>query len=67
MARKPQKILASTKDQIAALAKQFWEAEGRPEGKALEHWIRAEQKLTAKNGKPTNPENSNGSVFPVRI
>jgi hypothetical protein len=29
-------------DEIAALAYQFYEREGRPEGKDQEHWFRAE-------------------------
>src|SRR5579875_501851 len=35
----------SRHDQIAALAYQIWEEEGRPENKAMEHWLRAEQAL----------------------
>lgn len=31
--------------EIARLAKQIWEDEGRPEGKAEEHWHRAEAQL----------------------
>ena len=34
-----------TQEQVAELAKQFWEAEGRPEGQAEEHWRRAEAQL----------------------
>lgn len=32
-------------EEIGALAKLHWEEEGRPEGKALEHWHRAESEL----------------------
>ena len=32
-------------EDIAALAQKFWEEEGQPEGKAEEHWLRAEQQL----------------------
>jgi hypothetical protein len=32
-------------DEIARLAYQFYEEEGRPEGRAEEHWRRAEQTL----------------------
>lgn len=35
---------------IANLAHSYWEAEGRPEGRHLEHWFRAEAELTA--GEP---------------
>jgi hypothetical protein len=30
---------------IRELAYQMWEIEGRPEGRALEHWVRAENKV----------------------
>jgi len=30
---------------IRELAYQMWEIEGRPEGRALEHWVRAEHKV----------------------
>jgi len=32
-------------DQIAALAHKFWEDEGRPEGRADAHWLRATEVL----------------------
>ena len=31
---------------IALCAQGIWEAEGRPEGRALEHWLLAEAQLT---------------------
>ncbi len=34
-----------TQEEVAALARQFWEEEGRPEGKAEEHWRRADEQL----------------------
>lgn len=33
--------------QVAARAYRIWESEGRPEGAALDHWLRAEAELTA--------------------
>jgi hypothetical protein len=39
-----------TQDDIAALAQKFWEEEGQPEGKAEEHWQRAEE--TLRGAKP---------------
>ena len=39
---------------IANLAHGYWEAEGRPEGKHLEHWFRAEAEVTA--GEPNGVE-----------
>jgi hypothetical protein len=32
-------------DEIASRAQQLWEAEGKPDGKADEHWRRAEAEL----------------------
>ncbi len=31
--------------EIESRAYSFWEREGRPEGKALEHWLRAESEV----------------------
>lgn len=32
---------------IRARAHELWEREGRPDGRALAHWLRAERELTA--------------------
>ena len=34
-----------TYDQIAQRAYEIWDKEGRPDGKAREHWLRAEEEL----------------------
>jgi len=34
-----------TEEEISKLARRFWEEEGQPEGKAEEHWRRAEEEL----------------------
>lgn len=31
--------------EIAALAQRYYEEEGRPEGRAVEHWLRAEREV----------------------
>jgi len=36
---------APTHDEIAARARALWLAEGRPEGRATEHWLEAERQL----------------------
>lgn len=36
-----------TKEAIAVCACLIWEAEGRPEGLALQHWLQAETQLIA--------------------
>jgi Protein of unknown function (DUF2934) len=37
-----------THEEIAACAQHLYEVEGRPEGKALDHWLRAEAQLIAE-------------------
>jgi Protein of unknown function (DUF2934) len=39
---------APTHDEIAVCARRIYEIEGRPEGKAMEHWLQAEAQLTAE-------------------
>ena len=51
-----------SEDQIAALARKFWEEEGQPEGKAYEHWKRAEELLRSGNGSDGNSERSADEV-----
>ena len=34
-----------TPAQVSALAQKIWESEGQPDGKAEEHWLRAEAQL----------------------
>ena len=51
-------MIQPDKIQIADRSYFIWEQEGRPEGKALEHWLRAQSELEAealsqiKTGKP---------------
>jgi hypothetical protein len=46
-------------EQIAALAFRFYEDEGRPEGRADEHWQRAVEAL--QQAQDTPPENERPS------
>lgn len=45
--------------EIAQRAYFIWEEEGRPNGRALEHWIKAEEEVTkgvrGKPGRQTRP------------
>ncbi|MBG1232116.1 DUF2934 domain-containing protein [Aestuariivirga litoralis] len=45
-------------EQIAALAHKFWEDEGRPDGRAESHWLRAVESLTipATSAKAATPK-----------
>ena len=45
LSKTPQK---PTHDEIAACAQHIYENEGRPQGKAMEHWLRAENQLSAQ-------------------
>jgi hypothetical protein len=36
---------APTQEEIAACAHRIYESEGRPQGKAMEHWLQAETQL----------------------
>jgi len=55
--------LHPTPEEIGALAKLHWEEEGQPQGRALEHWHRAEselrrrviERLAAANASTTPP------------
>jgi hypothetical protein len=38
---------AATKEEIAVCAYFIWEHEGKPEGRALDHWLQAELQLAA--------------------
>jgi hypothetical protein len=38
-----------TQEDVAALARKFWEEEGQPDGKAEEHWQKAEETLRQAN------------------
>lgn len=38
-------------EEIALCARSIWEAEGRPQGRELEHWLLAEARLR-QGGKP---------------
>ena len=51
-------ITTPSDEQIAQLAHSLWEQEGQPEGRAEEHWARAEEQLR-NNG---NAQDSDGSA-----
>jgi len=49
----------SNADEIARVAYQLWEQQGRPAGKDLEFWLRAEQQLGAsRQAQPSNAAQS---------
>lgn len=44
--------LTRNEAEIGLRAYQIWEAEGKPDGKSFEHWLRAEAELTTASRKP---------------
>jgi len=54
-------LIAETKSKqlqeaIARCAYLLWEQEGRPEGRALEHWVQAEAELVATGQRRSVPD-----------
>lgn len=54
-----------THDDIAQCARMIWEAAGKPEGRAEEHWLLAEVRLRHWN-QPTSPASNSGKRIPAR-
>ncbi|MFO1183751.1 MAG: DUF2934 domain-containing protein [Bauldia sp.] len=60
----------SREDAIRLRAFQIWEAEGRPDGRALDHWQRASTEIdsvapTAATARPTAERVPPGTAKPV--
>jgi hypothetical protein len=47
MTKQTKTFTEPSQDEIAAYAYKLWEAEGRPNGKDLDHWLQAKAHLTA--------------------
>ena len=41
-------------DRIRARANKIWKTEGRPDGKALKHWLQAERELAVEPAKESD-------------
>lgn len=54
--------MSSNEDLIRKLAHEIWEAEGRPEGRASEHWEQAAKQAAAANDR--DPAHVKKSVDP---
>ena len=54
-----------THDDIAQCARMIWEAAGKPEGRAQEHWLLAEAQLRHWH-QPTAPALNAGERIPAR-
>jgi hypothetical protein len=53
-----------SREEIAAVAYSIWENEGRPEGRAVEHWLQAEAQLRLAH--PANPSRGFERSKPLR-
>lgn len=47
MTKQTKSFTEPTQDEIAAYAYKLWEAEGRPDGRDIDHWLQAKAHLTA--------------------
>ncbi|MEO7101147.1 MAG: DUF2934 domain-containing protein [Luteolibacter sp.] len=45
-----------TNEEVAVLAYSFFESEGRPEGRELEHWLCAKEQLSKAAKSPAQPK-----------
>jgi len=45
-------MMKDKREEIAVKAYEIWEREGRPENKAREHWLRAEQEVLSTSDRP---------------
>jgi hypothetical protein len=44
-------VTGPSQEAIAQRAHEIWESEGRPEGRAMEHWLRAVSELKAQSAE----------------
>jgi hypothetical protein len=49
-------MIQPDENQIANRSYLIWEKEGRPDGKALDHWLRAQDELAAEAASRTKSE-----------
>jgi hypothetical protein len=48
---RPEKAMTVSEHEVRDAAYYLWEEEGRPEGRALDHWLRVSGRLLACQGK----------------
>ncbi len=53
--------------EIAALAQRFYEEEGRPEGRSLEHWQRAEKEIRQRKLSPAQESQPHSTPDDQRV
>ncbi len=76
MRKTTENVSPANHDEIAGLAKRLWERDGRPSGRDLEYWLRAERQLpasrkradkTAANRTTTDPVSSHRTGKAIRL
>ncbi|MGB8167707.1 MAG: DUF2934 domain-containing protein [Chthoniobacteraceae bacterium] len=60
-----QSTTSPSEEDIAHVAKRIWEEEGRPEGKAEEHWQRAVTELRARALPEAGANSSDNAEMPA--
>ena len=58
----PQESVPDLQCEIAALAHEFWKAEGCPEGRSVQHWERAEREMRRRFGDSSSDAQSPGGI-----
>ena len=66
MRTKSESETPANRAEIARLAQQIWEREGRQAGRDLEYWLQAERELLGRRNltSPTRPKPATASTFP---
>ena len=54
-----------THDEIAQCARRIYEMEGRPEGRAMQHWLQAEAQLIAERKAQAGTSPAKAAVSPA--
>ena len=65
MSKSAKTYQAPTHDEIAACARRIYEIEGRPEGKAMEHWLQAEAQLVAERKAQAGVQSAKSPAKPL--
>lgn len=51
-------MTSEKEDRIRRRAYELWEQEGRPEGRAWDHWVQAAREVEAEEGGQADPESA---------
>src|ERR671928_460646 len=59
--------MAERTEMIRQRAHEIWQAEGQPDGRALEHWCRAEAEIARRQPAETRPRDPSGRTHKLLI